>query len=62
MDKKEKRKLNDDNIPIEISQSTKVIYKIDDEGWKKLKNSLQDCFVDENVMNLMNIPEKFKNL
>ena len=62
MDKKEKRELNDSNIPFEISESTKVIYKIDDEGWKKLKNSLQDCFVDENVMNLMNIPEKFKNL
>jgi hypothetical protein len=62
MDKKEKRELNDGNIPFEISESTKVIYKIDDEGWKKLKNSLQDCFVDENVLDLMNIPEKFKNL
>ena len=62
MDKKEKRELNDDNIPIEISESSKMIYKIDDQGWQKLKNSLQDCFVDENVLDLMNIPEKFKNL
>jgi hypothetical protein len=49
------------NNNIEIHAKTKKIYQINQDGWQTLKNSLQDCFQDENVFNLMNIPENIKS-
>ncbi len=45
---------------IEITSTTKILYQLDVEGWKKLQISLQDCFENENVLELLNIPEDIK--
>ena len=45
---------------IEIPSTTKMLYQLDVEGWVKLKKSLQDCFQNENVLELLNIPEDVK--
>ena len=59
---KEKRKeIMDEQKIREITPDSKILYKIDQDGWQSLKNSLQDCFEDDNVFNLMNIPKEIKN-
>ncbi|MBT6646018.1 MAG: hypothetical protein HOB51_00655 [Thaumarchaeota archaeon] len=59
---KEKRKeIMDEQKTREITPDSKILYKIDQDGWQSLKNSLQDCFEDDNVFNLMNIPKEIKD-
>ena len=59
---KEKRKeIMDEQKTREITPDSKILYKINEDGWQSLKNSLQDCFEDDNVFNLMNIPKEIKN-
>jgi len=45
----------------EITADSKILYQIDQDGWQSLKNSLQDCFEDDNVFNLMNISKEIKD-
>jgi hypothetical protein len=46
--------------PTDVGSTTKILYQLDVEGWKKLQSSLQDCFENENVLELLNIPEDIK--
>jgi hypothetical protein len=57
---KEERKKFMGNSSLEVPSTTKILYKIDVEGYRKLKSSLQDCFKDEDVLGLLNIPEDYK--
>ena len=60
LSKKEREELMSGTESTEIGSKTKKIYQIDLNGWKTLRRSLQDCFKDEHVLNLMNIPENIK--
>lgn len=60
LSKKEQEEIISKNGPVEIKHTTKMIYHIDELGWGTIKRSLQDCFENENVLELLNIPEDIK--
>ena len=45
---------------IDIASTTKILYQLDIKGWQVLQKSLQDCFKNENVLELLNIPEDIR--
>jgi hypothetical protein len=57
---KEKREKILKEQQIEVPSTTKILYQLDVGGWIKLKKSLQDCFQNENILELLNIPEDIK--
>ena len=57
---KEERKEFEKNYTKEISSTTKTLYKLDLEGWKTLQKSFQDCFGNQNMSDILNIPNDIK--
>nr|AIE90687.1 hypothetical protein [uncultured marine thaumarchaeote AD1000_05_B01]AIE95353.1 hypothetical protein [uncultured marine thaumarchaeote AD1000_65_A02] len=43
-----------------IASTTKRLYQIEMEGWKKLKQILKPCFEHENVLDILNIPDEMR--
>ena len=52
----EQKKFMEDE-DVQVSSAVKKLYKIDAEGWKKFERIIKPCFQDENVSEILNIPE-----